>query len=135
MLIWCRLAASPLVTLEGHQKGVMSLSWSKQDPDLLLSAGRDGRVLCWNPNNTKPVSYRHRHISHSATVFLLNDVILKIALNLYILGPGWRAANRDQSAAAVGVRCVVVSAGPQPHGHRVLRPASRRALAARRLQA
>lgn len=50
-----RLAASPLVTLEGHQKGVMALSWCKQDPDLLLSAGKDGRVLCWNPNNTRPV--------------------------------------------------------------------------------
>lgn len=49
-----RLAASPLVTLEGHHKGVMSVSWCKQDPDLLLSAGKDGRVLCWNPNDTKP---------------------------------------------------------------------------------
>ncbi|XP_026733343.1 protein transport protein Sec31A isoform X2 [Trichoplusia ni] len=49
-----RLAASPLVTLEGHNKGVMSLSWSREDPDLLLSAGKDGRLLCWNPNNTKP---------------------------------------------------------------------------------
>ncbi|XP_073961492.1 COPII coat complex component secretory 31 [Choristoneura fumiferana] len=49
-----RLAASPLATLEGHQKGVMALSWCRQDPDLLLSAGKDGRVLCWNPNNTKP---------------------------------------------------------------------------------
>ncbi|XP_075980743.1 COPII coat complex component secretory 31 [Anticarsia gemmatalis] len=49
-----RLASSPLVTLEGHHKGVMSVSWCRQDPDLLLSAGKDGRVLCWNPNNTKP---------------------------------------------------------------------------------
>ncbi|XP_063895129.1 protein transport protein Sec31A isoform X2 [Helicoverpa armigera] len=49
-----RLAASPLVTLEGHQKGVTAVSWSRRDADLLLSAGRDGRVLCWNPNNTKP---------------------------------------------------------------------------------
>ncbi|KOB72553.1 putative vesicle associated protein [Operophtera brumata] len=39
----------------GHHKGVMSLSWSQQDPDLLLSAGKDGRVLCWNPNDTRPV--------------------------------------------------------------------------------
>ncbi|CAK1555487.1 unnamed protein product [Leptosia nina] len=49
-----RLAASPLVTLEGHGKGVLGLSWSRHDPDLLLSAGKDGRLLCWNPNNTKP---------------------------------------------------------------------------------
>ncbi|KPJ08062.1 Protein transport protein Sec31A [Papilio machaon] len=49
-----RLAASPLVTLEGHDKGVLALSWCRQDPDLLLSAGKDGRLLAWNPNNTKP---------------------------------------------------------------------------------
>ncbi|XP_072944589.1 protein transport protein Sec31A isoform X2 [Epargyreus clarus] len=48
-----RLAASPLETLEGHQKGVLSLSWSRHDPELLLSAGKDGCVLCWNPNNAK----------------------------------------------------------------------------------
>ncbi|KAL0871531.1 hypothetical protein ABMA27_005244 [Loxostege sticticalis] len=47
-----RLAASPLLTLENHQKGVMTVSWCKQDSDLLLSAGKDGRILCWNPNNT-----------------------------------------------------------------------------------
>ncbi|KAG6454351.1 hypothetical protein O3G_MSEX008653 [Manduca sexta] len=49
-----RLAASPLATLEGHNKGVMAVSWCRQDPDMLLSGGKDGRVLCWNPNNTKP---------------------------------------------------------------------------------
>ncbi|XP_053610643.1 protein transport protein Sec31A isoform X2 [Plodia interpunctella] len=53
--VWdLRLAASPLVTLEGHNKGVMAVAWCKQDSDLLLSAGKDGRVLCWNPNDTRP---------------------------------------------------------------------------------
>lgn len=27
----------------------MSLSWCAQDPDLLLSSGKDNRTLCWNP--------------------------------------------------------------------------------------
>lgn len=52
-----RLATSPLLTLERHQKGVLSLSWCQQDPDLLLSASRDGKVLCWNPNNNIPVRF------------------------------------------------------------------------------
>ncbi|CAH2044333.1 unnamed protein product, partial [Iphiclides podalirius] len=60
-----RLAASPLVTLEGHQKGVLSLSWCRQDPDLLLSAGKDGRILCWNPNNTQPGGELVMEVSHS----------------------------------------------------------------------
>ncbi|CAG9564424.1 unnamed protein product [Danaus chrysippus] len=49
-----RLAASPLVTLEGHEKGVLSLSWSRHDHELLLSAGKDGSVRLWNPANTRP---------------------------------------------------------------------------------
>ncbi|XP_050677020.1 protein transport protein Sec31A-like [Leptidea sinapis] len=49
-----RLAASPLVTFEGHDKGVMATAWCRHDPELLLSAGKDGRLLCWNPTTTKP---------------------------------------------------------------------------------
>lgn len=33
----------------GHSKGVLSLSWCSQDPDLLLSCGKDNRTICWNP--------------------------------------------------------------------------------------
>jgi protein transport protein SEC31 len=28
---------------------VLSLSWCAQDPDLLLSSGKDNRTICWNP--------------------------------------------------------------------------------------
>ncbi|KAJ8712613.1 hypothetical protein PYW07_005455 [Mythimna separata] len=42
----------------------MSVSWSRQDPDLLLSAGKDGKVLCWNPNNTQPGGELLSEISH-----------------------------------------------------------------------
>ncbi|VVC89768.1 unnamed protein product [Leptidea sinapis] len=42
-----RLAASPLVTFEGHDKGVMATAWCRHDPELLLSAGKDGRVARW----------------------------------------------------------------------------------------
>jgi len=42
-----------LQLLEGHDKGVLSLSWCKQDSDLLLSCGKDNRALCWNPNTSE----------------------------------------------------------------------------------
>ena len=46
-----RFATSPMRTLERHKKGILSLSWCPQDPDLLLSASKDNLVLCWNPNS------------------------------------------------------------------------------------
>jgi len=50
--IWdLRLASSPLKTLEGHHKGVLSVAWCQADSDLLLSCGKDNRILVWNPNS------------------------------------------------------------------------------------
>lgn len=31
-------------------RGVLSIAWSLADPELLLSCGKDNRILCWNPN-------------------------------------------------------------------------------------
>ncbi|KAK3915327.1 Protein transport protein Sec31A [Frankliniella fusca] len=49
-----RFATSPIRTLENHQRGVLSIAWCMQDPDLLLSCGKDNRILCWNPNSNTP---------------------------------------------------------------------------------
>jgi protein transport protein SEC31 len=35
--------------LQGHDQGILSLSWCQQDSDLLLSCGKDNRTLVWNP--------------------------------------------------------------------------------------
>jgi len=45
-----RIIARQILT--GHEKGVLSLSWCKQDADLLLSCGKDNRALCWNPQTS-----------------------------------------------------------------------------------
>ncbi|XP_073683835.1 protein transport protein Sec31A isoform X1 [Garra rufa] len=45
-----RFATSPLKVLENHTRGILSISWSHADPELLLSSGKDNRILCWNPN-------------------------------------------------------------------------------------
>jgi len=52
--IWdLRAASSPLKTLEGHTKGILSLAWCKDDSDLLLSCGKDNRIIVWNPNQAQ----------------------------------------------------------------------------------
>ncbi|KAJ4467081.1 hypothetical protein J3R30DRAFT_3718374 [Lentinula aciculospora] len=53
IMVWdLRNARAPEKILTGHEKGVLSLSWCKQDADLLLSCGKDNRVLCWNPQTS-----------------------------------------------------------------------------------
>uniref|UniRef100_A0A3B4AVM5 Protein transport protein Sec31A n=1 Tax=Periophthalmus magnuspinnatus TaxID=409849 RepID=A0A3B4AVM5_9GOBI len=48
-----RFASSPLKILENHTRGVLAIAWSSADPELLLSCGKDGRILCWNPNTAE----------------------------------------------------------------------------------
>uniref|UniRef100_A0A8C6T6Z4 Protein transport protein Sec31A n=1 Tax=Neogobius melanostomus TaxID=47308 RepID=A0A8C6T6Z4_9GOBI len=48
-----RFATSPLKILENHTRGVLAIAWSSADPELLLSCGKDGRILCWNPNTAE----------------------------------------------------------------------------------
>ncbi|XP_017777506.1 PREDICTED: protein transport protein Sec31A isoform X2 [Nicrophorus vespilloides] len=49
-----RFATSPLKTLENHQRGILSMAWCTQDPDLLISCAKDNRIVCWNPNSNYP---------------------------------------------------------------------------------
>ncbi|KAL1407031.1 protein transport protein S31 [Vanrija albida] len=50
IMLWdLRNTRAPERILSGHTKGVLSVSWCKQDPDLLVSSGKDNRTLFWNP--------------------------------------------------------------------------------------
>ncbi|XP_065910857.1 protein transport protein Sec31A-like [Dysidea avara] len=49
-----RFATSPVKVFDKHKRGILSVAWCPQDSDLLLTAAKDNRVLCWNPNSTEP---------------------------------------------------------------------------------
>jgi len=50
ILLWdLRNSNAPERTLQGHEQGVLSLSWCDQDSDLLISCGKDNRTIVWNP--------------------------------------------------------------------------------------
>ncbi|KRT79704.1 WD40 domain-containing protein, partial [Oryctes borbonicus] len=49
-----RFATQALNTFENHQRGILSIAWCFADADLLVSTGKDNRILCWNPNSTLP---------------------------------------------------------------------------------
>ena len=40
-------------SLTGQERGILSVSWGRQDADLLLSCGKDGHALCWNPQTSE----------------------------------------------------------------------------------
>ncbi|ERE78729.1 protein transport protein Sec31B isoform 2 [Cricetulus griseus] len=43
-----RFASSPLMVLESHSRGILSMSWSQADAELLLSSAKDNQIFCWN---------------------------------------------------------------------------------------
>ncbi|CAH2301707.1 transport Sec31A isoform X1 [Pelobates cultripes] len=45
-----RFASSPLRVMENHTRGILAIAWSIADPELLLSCGKDSKILCSNPN-------------------------------------------------------------------------------------
>ncbi|RXG60819.1 Protein transport protein Sec31A [Armadillidium vulgare] len=50
--VWdLRFVASPLKSLEGHQRGIVTSSWCLSDSDLYITSGKDNKILVWNPNN------------------------------------------------------------------------------------
>lgn len=51
VLVWdLRNSNAPEKTLQGHDQGVLSLSWCGQDSNILLSCGKDNRTIAWNPH-------------------------------------------------------------------------------------
>ena len=68
--------------LTGHECGILSVSWCRQDVDLLLSCGKDNCALCRNPQTSEI-------IGEVCSFYLkLNDVISNIvtASNIGQLG-------------------------------------------------
>ncbi|OAQ96504.1 hypothetical protein LLEC1_01378 [Akanthomyces lecanii] len=50
ILLWdLRNSNAPEKTLQGHEQGILSLSWCTQDSSLLLSSGKDNKTMVWNP--------------------------------------------------------------------------------------
>ncbi|SCZ91351.1 BZ3500_MvSof-1268-A1-R1_Chr1-2g01353 [Microbotryum saponariae] len=57
IMLWdLRNWKEPERILTGHEKGILSLDWCSQDADLLLSSGKDGRTIAWNPSTSEMVA-------------------------------------------------------------------------------
>lgn len=63
IMLWdLRNTRAPERILSGHTKGVLSLSWCKQDAELLASCGKDNRTLIWNPTSGEIVGEMPRTV-------------------------------------------------------------------------
>ena len=45
----------PLAQLQGHQQGILSMSWCPTDTSLLLSCGKDNHTFLWDLYERRPV--------------------------------------------------------------------------------
>uniref|UniRef100_A0A8C6QGV2 SEC31 homolog B, COPII coat complex component n=1 Tax=Nannospalax galili TaxID=1026970 RepID=A0A8C6QGV2_NANGA len=50
-----RFASLPLKVLESHSRGILSMSWSQADAELLLSTAKDNQIFCWNLESSEVV--------------------------------------------------------------------------------
>uniref|UniRef100_A0A060TIW1 Protein transport protein SEC31 n=1 Tax=Blastobotrys adeninivorans TaxID=409370 RepID=A0A060TIW1_BLAAD len=56
VLLWdLRNANAPERILQGHDQGILSLDWCKQDSSLLLSSGKDNRTILFNPDTAEKI--------------------------------------------------------------------------------
>lgn len=55
MQMWdLRNCQYPFKETRGHDKGILSVAWNAMDSNLLLSAGKDNRMICWNLSSGTP---------------------------------------------------------------------------------
>mmetsp|Transcript_17174 Transcript_17174/g.36925 ORF Transcript_17174/g.36925 Transcript_17174/m.36925 type:complete len:1182 (+) Transcript_17174:168-3713(+) len=48
MQMWdLRNVKYPFKETQGHTKGILSVAWCASDPNLILSCGKDNRIVCW----------------------------------------------------------------------------------------
>lgn len=40
-----------LLTGRQFSRGILDLQWSPNDSNLLMSSGKDNKIICWNPND------------------------------------------------------------------------------------
>jgi len=43
----------PFKETAGHSKGILGVAWNTQDPNLIMSSGKDNRLICWSNSEGK----------------------------------------------------------------------------------
>jgi protein transport protein SEC31 len=92
-----RYGASPMKLLTGHSRlvtslihfyilkllcfrGILDLQWSPNDSNLLMSSGKDNKIICWNPNDVSVMAEIVYEIPSNHWCF---DVKWCLGMNIY----------------------------------------------------
>lgn len=88
--------------MTGHEKGVLSLSWCKQDADLLLSCGKDNRALCWNPQTSEIIAEvsSNLHLIYIAAYIVLSYLLRTIGHSKSTGAPATQISSLLRSSTA-----------------------------------
>ena len=88
--------------MTGHEKGVLSLSWCKQDADLLLSCGKDNRALCWNPQTSEIIAEAssNLHLIYIAAYIVLSFLLRTIGRSKWTGAPATQISSLLRSLTA-----------------------------------
>lgn len=61
--------------LKGHDKGILSVAWCKDDSDLIISSGKDGRTIAWGASTGEIVAEVSRNLTFVPLSFEIADAI------------------------------------------------------------
>ena len=96
---------------------MLSLSWCKQDADLLLSCGKDNRALCWNPQTSEIIG---EVIFNSISSSPLSNTLCQLpSADNWAFQVDWCPRNPDLLATAffdgtVGIHSIQSTNEPSP---------------------
>lgn len=89
-------------------RGILSISWSQADSELLLSSAKDNRILCWNPNTGDVWDNQLLLLCYAWIILHSDDVDYPVFFS-FILGHLWAPNNKS-----VVLRCPVVPQESSP---------------------
>lgn len=49
-----RYSTAPAKSIQIHSRGILGLSYCPQDSEMIVSCGKDYKILCWNPKSETP---------------------------------------------------------------------------------
>lgn len=130
-----RYATVPARTVTSvHQRGILGLDWCPKDTSMMVSCGKDNRIVCWDPTEEQPGAEVLSEVAATAHWYsdvqwcprnpaLLAGSSLDGNVSVYSLYGGQQQQVQTSNKIAdsfPGMEAQAPGPVPQPHGHPVV---------------